>query len=213
MDCRCRLRFFAISAYSLALAALLPSLHATIVGLNQIVTPDIQPTGVLSVSAQIEHPTIGNREELQLELGLGPRFEVGWFEGFKPDEGVFASELNLLQHGPHLLTAGVVNWSTRGGGAQPVLEYGYYTDTNHFVIGGIDANQSTEVLLGYRRQIVEPLSLSADFQSGTGNSTTVGFTYNLTSTISVNPALYYTNSRPHHLLGYVVFTWNLTAWK
>jgi hypothetical protein len=24
--------------------------------------------------------------------------------------------------------------------------------------------------------------------------------------------LYYSNSQPHHLFGYIVFTWNLTVW-
>ena len=41
----------------------------------------------------------------------------------------------------------------------------------------------------------------------------MGVTYNFTPEFSINPAIYYTNSRPHHLLGYVVLTWNLTCWK
>ncbi len=189
------------------------SLRATIVGLNQIVTPEIQPAGVLALSAQAQHSTIGNSQQVQFELGVTPRFEVGWFQGFKPGEGLVGSELNLLQSGPHLLTAGVVNWSTRGGGAQPVLEYGCYREPDHFVVGEIYANRHACLLLGYKRQLTERVAFSADFQSGSAGSSTAGVTYNFTPALSINPAVYYTNARPHHVLGYVVLTWNLTAWK
>jgi hypothetical protein len=201
------------AALILAWSATAPATRATIVGLNQIVTPDIQPAGVLSLSAQAQHALIGNSQQVQFELGVTPRFEVAWFQGLKPDEGFFDTELNLLQTGPHLLTVGAVNWSTRGSSAQPVLEYGYYTDTDHFVAGAIRAGGHPELLLGYKRQISESFSVSADFQSGPGNSTTVGFTYNFTPALSINPALYWTNSSPHHFLGYVVLTYNLTVWK
>ena len=186
---------------------------ATIVGLNQIVTPDIQPTGVLAVSAQAQHPTIGNSREIQFELGVTPRFELAAFQGFKPGEGLFSAEFNLLPEGPHLLTAGAINLSTRGSAAQPVLEYGYYQEADHFVVGAIRANHQTSLLLGYKRQLNDAWALSTDFQSGAGNAATVGFTYNFTPAFSINPALYRTNSGPHHLLGYVVLTWNFTLWK
>ena len=191
----------------------LGGMRATIVGLNQIVTPDIQPAGVLAVSVQAQHPIIGNSEEVQFELGLSPKLEAAWFHGFDPHEDIFASEFNLVQRGPHLLTAGVVNWSTRGGGAQPVLEYGFYRGQDHVVIGGIYANRHANLLLGYRRELNDRVAFSADFQSGAANSSTAGLTFSPTSTLSVNPALYYTNSHPHHVLGYVVFTWNGTVWK
>jgi hypothetical protein len=207
-------RFTALAgALTAGLCLLAPSGRGTIVGLNQIVTPDIQPTGVLALSAQVQHPTIGNRQQIQFELGLTPRLELAWFQGFKPNEGLFDAELNLLQTGPHLLTVGLINWSTRGGSAQPVLEYGCYTDANHFVVGGLQAGSHTQLLLGCKRQLSERFAVSADFQSGPGNSVTVGFTYNFTPALSLNPALYWTNSRPHHLLGYVVLTYNLTVWK
>jgi hypothetical protein len=191
-----------------------PAVHGTIVGLNQIVTPEIQPAGVCGVSAQVQHTLIGNSRQIQFELGLTPRFELAWFQGLDPTEAFISGEFNLVQQGPHLLTAGAVNWSTRGSPAQPVLEYGYYIDKDHFVTGTIrDASRSTRLLLGYKRALSEQLQISADFESGPANATTVGLTYNFTPTVSVNPALYWTNSHPHHLLGYVVFTWNLTVWK
>ncbi|MGA3006997.1 MAG: hypothetical protein ABSE59_03810 [Opitutaceae bacterium] len=204
-----------ILPFLLFLAAfyLAPAAHATIVGLNQIVTPDIQPAGVLGLSAQAQNSAIGNSQEIQFELGLTPRFELAWFQGLKPNEGFFSTEFNLVQQGPHLLTAGLINGSTRGGDPQPVLEYGYYTDTDHFVVGAIYANREAELLLGYRRQLSEKIQLSTDFQSGSANSVTLGAVYNFTPELSINPAVYWTNSHPHHLLGYVVLSWNITVWK
>lgn len=187
--------------------------RATIVGLNQIVTPDIQPAGVLALSAQVQHAQIGNSRQLQAELGLTRRLEVAWFEGFEPGEGMAAAELNLVHHGPHLLTAGIVNWSTRGGGAQPVLEYGWYGGKNQAVVGAIRATGHTDLLLGYKRELTGRVAFSADYQSGRQNFSTVGLTFNLSRSVSVNPALYLTNSHPHHLLGYVVLTWNWALWR
>lgn len=198
-----------------ALALLIVSVpaRATIVGLNQIVTPEIQPTGVLALSAQVQHPFIGNSQELQLELGVTPQFEVAWFEGLKPNEGLFSTELNLVKQGPNLLTIGALNWSTRGGQPQPMVEYGYYAAADDFIIGAIRANGQDELLTGYKHVVSEKLQLSADFQSGSANAATVGFTWNFTPSLSINPALYRTNSHPHHLLGYVVLTWNVVLWK
>ena len=121
--------------------AVIPAVSATIVGLNQIVTPEIQPAGILAMSAQVQHPLIGNSQQLQLELGLTPRFEVAWFQGLTPGEGVFSTELNLVHAGPHLLTVGAVNGSTRGGDPQPVVEYGYYAARDNFILGAIRANR------------------------------------------------------------------------
>jgi len=197
----------------LALGPATSALHATLVGLNQIVTPDIQPAGELALSVQAQHAAIGNSRQFQLELGLMPRLEVGWFQGLKPDEGIFGAELNLIQDGPHLLTLGAVNWSTRGGGVQPVLEYGYYLGPDHFVLGGIDSNGHPDLLLGYKHAFTDRLAFSADFQSGSTGSATAGFAWNFTPALSINPAIYLTNSHPHRLLGYAVLTWNVTVWK
>ncbi len=198
---------------ALALLAFGPRTGATIVGLNQIVTPDIQPTGVLALSAQAQHTLIGNSQQLQLELGLTPRLEVAWFEGLKPNEGLFSTEFNLVQQGPNLLTVGALNWSTLGGSPQPVVEYGYYTASDDFIIGTIRVDQRNALLAGYKHVLTEKLQFSTDFQSGTGGAATVGLTWNITPSLSINPALYRMNSSPHHLLGYVVLTWNFVLWK
>ena len=190
-----------------------PSLFATTKGLNQIVTPDIQPAGVLSLSAQAQHPLIGNSEEVQFELGVTKQWEVSLFHGFKPREEIFGTEFNFFQRGPHLLTVGAVNWSSRGGGAQPVLEYGCSTGADHFIAGAIYAGQRTEGIVGYSRQLTDKLQFSADYQSGPGNSFTLGFTVSLTPDLQMNPAVYFSNTKPHHALGYLVLSWNLPIWK
>ena len=195
------------------LLALPSATRATIVGLNQIVTPEIQPVGVLALSAQAQNAAIGNSQQIQFELGVTPHFELAWFQGVTPGEGLFGTELNLVQQGPNLLTAGMINWSTRGGNPEPVLEYGYYTDADHVIVGSIYADRELELLLGYRHQLLDKIQLSADFQSGPANSTTLGVVYNFTPALSINPAVYWTNSHPHHLFGYVVLTWNITLWK
>ena len=190
-----------------------PIALATTKGLNQIVTPDIQPAGVLSVSAQVQDARIANSQEVQLELGVTKWLEFSFFQGFSPREEIFGTEIGLLQRGPHLLSAGAINWSSRGGGAAPVLEYGYYGEADHFVVGAIHSSRRTEGILGYAHQLTPRLQLSADYQSGPGNASTLGFTYNLTPDLQVNPAVYFTNTRPLRALGYVVLTWNLPVWK
>jgi hypothetical protein len=190
-----------------------PTALATTKGLNQIVTPDIQPAGILSVSAQVQDARIANSQEVQLELGVTKWLEFSFFQGFRPQEEIFGTEVGLWQSGPHLITAGAINWSSRGGGAAPVFEYGYYTEADHFIVGAIQASHRNEGILGYAHQLTPRLQLSADYQSGPGNSTTLGFTYNLTPDLQLNPAVYVTNTRPHRALGYVVLTWNLPVWK
>lgn len=187
--------------------------RATTKGLNQIVTPDIQPEGVLSLSAQAQHPGIGNSQEVQLELGLTPQAEVSFFQGFDPREEIVGGEFNLLQHGPHLVSIGAVNWSSRGGGAQPLAEYGFYSGPDHFIGGVIYAQHRAEAIVGYSRQLTDKLQISADYQSGDANAATLGFTVNFTPDLQMNPAVYFTNASPHHALGYVVLSWNLPLWR
>lgn len=211
-------RYFAsylvrVIAIAMAFVAWEIPAQATTKGLNQIVTPDIQPAGILSLSAQLQDSRIGNSEEVQFELGLTPQLEVSLFQGFKTDEQIIGAEYNFFQQGAHLLTAGAVNWSSHGGGTQPVLEYGYYAKDDHFIVGTIYAGHRTEGILGYSHQLTEKLQFSADYQSGPGNAATVGLTYNFTPNLQMNPSLYFTNTKPTRVLGYVVVSWNIPVWK
>ncbi|MBV9468471.1 MAG: hypothetical protein JO316_18170 [Abitibacteriaceae bacterium] len=195
-----------------AVTSVVPA-FATTKGFNQIVTPDIQPEGVLSISFQEQHPQIGNKTQIQTELGVTRNFEVAVFQGFSPPTQILGAELGLLQHGPYLLSTGFVNATSHGGKAQPFLEGGYYAKKDKFVIGAIRVPGQTQALLGYAHTLNPKLALSADYQSGGGNSKTVGFTYNFTPNISLNPALYFTNDKPRHVYGYAVLTFNIQVFK
>src|SRR4030088_1513887 len=77
---------------------------ATTKGLSQIVTPDLQPEGDLSLSLQIQDKRIANPYQFQAEIGLTKWAEVAVFQGFKPNEEVIATEFGLLRTEPYLLS-------------------------------------------------------------------------------------------------------------
>ena len=87
-----------------AIFASAPSSIATTKGLSQIVTPDLQPKGDLSLSLQIQDERIANPYQLQAELGLTRWAEVAVFRGFEPDEWIFGTEIGLLTKEPFLLS-------------------------------------------------------------------------------------------------------------
>jgi hypothetical protein len=187
---------------------------ATTKGLSQIVTPDLQPEGDLSVSLQIQDERIANPYELQAELGLTKWTEVAVFKGFEPNELIFATELALIQKEPYLLSVGFINWSPHSGvDPQPYIEAGYYLEHQKFIVGAIHVDYRNEAIVGYAYDFNKTWRAQIDFQSGSGNSSTIGFTWNITPDLQMNPALYVTNDSPHNLLGYIVFTYTFHLWN
>ena len=187
---------------------------ATTKGLSQIVTPDLQQEGDLSLSFQAQSERIANPYQLQAELGLTKWAEIAVFEGFKPNEVIMGAELGLIQKEPYLLSAGFVNWSPQSHvDPQPYLEAGYYLEDQKFIVGAIHVGYRNEVILGYAYDFNKTWRAQVDFQSGSGNSSTIGITCNITRDLQMNPALYVTNDSPHHVLGYVVFTYTFHLWK
>ncbi len=187
---------------------------ATTKGLSQIVTPDLQPEGDLSVSLQIQDERIANPYELQAELGLTKWAEVAVFKGFEPNELIFATELALIQKEPYLLSVGFINWSPHSGvDPQPYIEAGYYLEHQKFIVGAIHVDYRNEAIVGYAYDFNKTWRAQIDFQSGSGNSSTIGFTWNITPDLQMNPALYVTNDSPHNLLGYIVFTYTFHLWN
>jgi hypothetical protein len=196
------------------LAAGSPSAHATTKGLSQIVTPDLQSPGDFSLSFQAQSERIANPYQLQGELGLTNWAEVAVFQGFKPNEQIFGTEFGLLTKEPYLLSVGFVNWSPHSHvDPQPYLEAGYYTEHHKFIAGAIHVGFRNEAILGYAYDFNKQWRAQVDFQSGSGNSSTIGFTWNITPDFQMNPALYVTNDSPHDLLGYVVFTYTFHLWN
>ncbi|HEV2045574.1 MAG TPA: hypothetical protein VGQ95_03145 [Chthoniobacterales bacterium] len=195
---------FAISASS----------FATTKGLSQIVTPDLQSEGDLSLSLQIQDKRIANPYELQAELGLTKWFEVAVFKGFSPNELIFGTEISLIQKEPYLLSAGFVNWSPHSDvDPQPFIEAGYYGEHHKFIVGATHVDFRHEAIVGYAYDFNKTWRAQVDFQSGSGNSSTIGFTCNLTRDLQFNPAIYVTNDSPHHVLGYIVFTYTFHLWN
>ena len=200
--------FFALSAIPSANEA-----FATTKGLSQIVTPELEEEGDLSISFQAQDNLIGNPYELQAELGLTSWGEVAIFKGFDPEEVIFGAEIGLLRKQPYLLSVGFINWSPQQGvDPQPYIEAGYYTEHHKFIAGFIHAGFRNEAILGYAWDINKTFRAQVDFQSGSGNSSTLGFTWNLTRDLQINPALYVTNDSPHRVLGYVVLTYTFHLW-
>jgi hypothetical protein len=197
----------------LAVLASGPRSFATTKGLSQIVTPDLQPAGDLSLSFQIQDKRISNPYQLQAELGLTQWAEVAVFRGFQPDEWIFGTEIGLLTKEPFLLSVGFVNWSPHlDVDPQPFIEAGYYTEHHKVIVGAIHAGYKNEAILGYAYDFNERWRLQFDWQSGSENSSTIGFTCNVTPDFQFNPALYVSNRSDHDLMGYVVFTYTFHVW-
>jgi hypothetical protein len=190
-----------------------PHSLATTKGLNQIVTPDLQPEGELSLGLQIQDKRIANPYQIQAELGLTKWAEAAVFKGFDPNELIFATEIGLIQKEPYLLSIGFVNWSPHSHvDPQPFIEAGYYTEHHKVIVGATHVDYRNEAILGYAYDFNETWRVQVDFQSGSGNSSTIGFAWNITNDFQVNPAIYVTNDSPHEVLGYVVFTYTFHLW-
>jgi hypothetical protein len=186
---------------------------ATTKGLSQIVTPELQPPGSLSLSVQAQARQIGNPYELQAEMGLTRWLEVAAFQGLSPGEQILGAEVGLIQGDPWLLSAGVVNWSTRDQSAQPFVEGGYYTEHDKFIAGPIVVHNRTQALLGWAHDFNDVWRFQLDYQSGRDNYFTMGFTCSATPNFQFNPALYFSNAGGHRALGYFVMSYTFSLWQ
>lgn len=184
---------------------------ATILGLNQIATPDIQPEGVLSVSVQAQNPALGNPRQLQLELGLTKRFGVGAFRGFSPGETAFGAEYGIVQTPSFLLSTGLLGVENKLK-MQPFLEGGYYRGKG-FLIAGIQEQESTMLgVFGFGYHITPKVQFWADYVGGSGNFATAGLSVELSPNLSFNPAIFISNTSPHRAYGYGAVTWSMKVW-
>jgi hypothetical protein len=208
---------------ALMLTASMQGAFATTKGLNQIVTPDIQPEGILSISIQQADPNVTNRYQTQYELGITKRFEVAVFQGFSPPVQVLNVEYGLIQQKNLLMSTGFAGYASNGTPPQPYLEMGWQQGNVYAMAGAIyvttpgqglgPSAYQTDSILGIAYHVSPRLLVQTDYQSGDSNFGTAGFTYNITPALSFNPAAYYSNSSPHKTYGYAVLTWNVTAWK
>lgn len=187
--------------------------RATTKGLSQIVTPDLQDPGQLSLSAQAQARAIGNPWQLQAELGLADRAEVAVFQGLSPGEQVLGTEFALVRGSSFLLSTGFLGWSTRGDSPQPFLEAGWYLE-HAKLIGGVQrVGNQDEALLGFAWDFNPRWRAQVDYQGGVGNSSTFGITWTPSGRWQFNPALYRANDSRHALSGYVVASYTLGLWR
>lgn len=198
----------------LILLALVMVNHAqATTGYSQIVTPDLEGEGQLSISAQVESERIGNPYQVQLDLGLTNWADIAVFKGFKPNELIFGLEIGLVQKEPWLLSIGAINWSPHSHvDPQPFVVGGYYTEHNKYIAGAIRVGSRTEAMLGWIHNFNETWRTEIDFQSGAGNYVSLSFTCNLTRDLELSPGIYITNDTPHHVLGYVLLTYTFPVW-
>ena len=119
----------------------------------------------------------------------------------------------ILTKEPYLLSVGFVNWSPHlDVDPQPYIEAGYYTEHHKIIVGAIHADYKNEAILGYAYDFNKQWRVQVDFQSGKENSSTIGFTWNITPDLQVNPAIYFANYHPERIMGYVVFTYTFHLW-
>lgn len=192
--------------------AVAPPLQAT-TGWDQIVTPDLQPEGKLTLSFQLEDRKLGNPYLLQAEMGLTKWAEVAVFRGFDPDEWIFGTEIALRREEPWLLSIGFVNWSPHTNvDPQPFIVAGYYCNQHKVIAGATHVNYRHEALLGYAYSFNDSLQVQVDWQSGSGNSSTLGVTWNVTPKLSITPAIFVTNDSPHEVLGFFTVSYTFCLW-
>lgn len=188
------------------------SAPATTKGLSQIVTPDVQAEGELSLSAQAQAKHIGVPWQAQAELGLTSWLEVAAFQGFDPSEQIFGAELALVQKDPWLLSTGFVNWSTKGDSPQPFLEGAWYGEHSKPIAGAIVIDHHLQALLGYAYDFTDVWRAQVDYQSGSDGFFTFGVTCTPSRSFQFNPAIYFSNDGNHRAFGYIVFSYTLPVW-
>ena len=203
-----------VALAQLAAVALLPAVAAaTTKGLSQIVTPDLQPAGELTVSGQAQDRAIGNPWQLQAELGLNDWAEVAAFQGFSPNEQWAAAEFGILRTQPLLLSSGFIAWSSKGDAPQPFVEAGWYREHAKCVGGVLRAGGHTEALLGFAWDFNPRWRAQVDYQAGADNSATFGITWTPNERWQLNPAVYRENGAGHALRAYVVASYSLALWQ
>jgi hypothetical protein len=207
------IHFVTIIVLVIALLVSAVSSFASTLGLNQIPTPDMPPEGDLSLSFQAESQKIGNPYQLQAQMGLTRWFEIAIFKGFKPSELIFGTEIGLLTKEPYLLAIGFSNWSPhRQVDPQPYIVAGYWGEHHKFTAGVTRVDFRNEVILGYAYDFNDAWRAQVDFQSGSRNSSTIGFVWSINDDCQVSPALYVTNDSPHQVLGLISFTYIFHVW-
>lgn len=204
---------FAAATFILLIAVAVASSSKATTGWVQVVTPDLQPEGELSLSFQLQGEKLGNPYQLEAEMGLTKWSEVALFRGFDPDEWIFGTEVGLRTEEPWLLSIGFVNWSPHNNvDPEPFIVAGYYCNHHRIIAGAAHAGYRHEALLAYAYNFNDSLQVQVDWQSGSGNSSTIGFTWNVTPKLQITPAIFVTNDSPHEVQGFLTLSYTFDFW-
>jgi len=89
-----------------------------------------------------------------------------------------------------LLSIGFSNWSPHSHvDPEPYIEAGYWGEHHKFTAGVAHADFRNEAILGYARDFNDTWRVQVDFQSGSWNSSTIGFVWSITDDIQINPVI------------------------
>ena len=180
-------------------------------GLNQVLTPDLQPVGNLSLAFQEQHQAIGSPSGTLLELGVNRYLDLAVTQAFTPSQWSLGVETGF-RRGQHLFAAGLANWTWGPGGSaspQPFVEYGYYGKWHEGVLGALWADGTPETILGYAYNVSPRLQLIADWQSGAENFSTVGDQCNFTPNLYLSTSLWHENAAPHRTFPFSFLCWTV----
>jgi hypothetical protein len=203
----------AAATFILLIAVAIASSSQATTGWVQVVTPDLQPEGELSLSFQWEGEKLGNPYQLEAEMGLTKWAEVAVFRGFDPDEWIFGTEVGLRTEEPWLLSIGFVNWSPHNNvDPEPFIVAGYYHDHHRIIAGAAHAGYRHEAILAYAYNFNDYWQVEVDWQSGSGNSSSLGVTWNITPKLLITPAIFVTNDSPHEVLGFLTLSYTFDFW-
>lgn len=181
---------------------------ATLNGFNQIPTPDVQPTGLMTVSVQSQNTAIGNGLQLQFEVGVADRVGIEYIRGFEPGRDEVDAEYGILDHGPYLISVGAFDVGDRFR-PQLFVQAGYQSDRWYLVAGTQRQESNFYGIFGVQYSFSARYQILFDYVSGSESFTAAGVNVNLTPTLSFNPGVFVTNSAPHRAFLYYWLGWNV----
>ena len=97
-------------------------------------------------------------------------------------------------------------------GAGAITKKQAEVERDKFMAGAIRVRDRNEALLGWAHDFNHTWRFQLDYQSGSENYFTAGFTCNVTESFQFNPALFIANDRSHSIVGYIVFTYTVKLW-
>lgn len=184
---------------------------ATITGLNQIPTPDVQPVGLLSVGLQDENRAIQSPRQVQLELGLTDSFAIAVYQGASPVKTVLNAQVSLCRCERFLVSAGVLG-TDRSTTYLPFVEAGYDVGDAQFIAGVLRQDAGHVGFLGVSYEVNSRFSVIADYIGESSSFSSVGVVCQITPTLSFNPAIYISNTTLGRCHGYASLTWDVRVW-